>query len=205
MTFNPKEYSVKSEEKKEYIDAYAKLRGIRYGSFLYSTFKEPKRLNDGSVEFIDRAGLGFPHTDLFGKVCGLKIRAVDPEAEPKFNQRGKPGFYVLENVVDEDPDMFIVESETSAAAFHAYCQRVGRSAVIISFGGINQVPKMLPFKWEYLKDRYLIIDYDGDKKKWEERSATFDHLNAFSLEIALPKGQDLATLSQSSEIDKYLI
>lgn len=208
-TFNIKSYVSKLDIYVDTIIEYGEERGFLKDSYLPCRYMEPYTFLDIGghkvTTFIEMSGAGFPHTDHFNIVCGMKIRGISDKADPKFNQRGKPGFYVIENrTSNDDPAVYIVESETSASSFGKYVKELEANCVIISFGGINSVPKCLPYKYEYLTERYLIIDYDGDEDKWEKRKNTFKHLKADALEIPAEKGVDLGSLSNNGELEKYI-
>jgi hypothetical protein len=206
--FNLKSYVTSLSEERVLIDAYASSRGFDADTYLHCFYKDPSELDDykKTVSFVRRLGVGFPHTDFFGNICGLKIRSIASDSFNRFNQRGKPGLYVLENIITKsvDPIVYIVEGETSAAAFYTYLKNNDINAIVISFGGVNQVPNSLPYKWEYLTKRKLIIDYDGNEELWTERVEKFEHLNAEPIKIETVKGEDLAKLSLTGEIQIYL-
>lgn len=206
--FELKSYVTSLQKDIDEIDTYASSRGFLPDTYLHCAYKEPVQIGL-SAKFVKVLGIGFPQIDHYGNVCGVKMRLVSKNKKgefSRFNQRGKPGFYLLKNIVDEskDPTVYIVESETSASSFHAYAVKKKMNTIIISFGGINQVPNSLPFKWEYLEKRILIIDFDGDKELWEKRINNFVHLNAEPLKIETVKGEDLGTLSRSGEIGIYI-
>ena len=207
-TFSLSSYVTKLPEDRVLINAYSSFRGFCPDSYLHCTYKDPIELDNHkrTVKFIKKLGVGFPQTDFFGNICGLKIRAIEESAFRRFNQRGKPGYYLLENIVSDkiDPTVYIVESETSASAFFDFIKKEEINAIVISFGGINQVPNSLPCKWEYLTKRKLIIDFDGDEGLWDKRIESFKHLNAEPIKIATVKGEDLAELSRNNEIKLYL-
>jgi hypothetical protein len=183
------------------VNAYAEERGFLKGSYITSRYWA---YDEDNKTFEEYYGVGFPLVDYYGNICGIKIRNIIG-AYPKFQQRGASGFYVYENIVEsKEPVVYIVESETSASCFARYVKDKGINCVIVSFGGINSVPNCLPFKWDYLTNRYLIIDYDGDEKKWLSRSDSFKHLRAKNIKIPTDKGNDLATLSNNGQIKDYI-
>jgi DNA primase len=209
--FNVKDYVTSSKDAIEKIDAYAISRCFNRASYVPARYVLPFQWTgiDGEehVNYITKSGVGFPISDFFGKIVGLKIRDIDPgQGEPKFILRGAPGFYVLDNMYDikKDSTLYIVESETSAASFYSYILRKKINAVIISFGGVSNVPSSLPFKYEWMGKRKLIIDFDGDKNKYDERVENFRHLNAEAIEIPTDKGLDLSVLSVKGGIEAYV-
>lgn len=203
--FDIMSYKANQNLDQQIILAYANKRGFPSTSYMPTTYKDAAMLSDGEVVFVDRLSVGFPHTDLFGGYCGIKMRSVDDDIDSRFSHRGKLGFYVQECVVpDWEPTLYIVESETSASSLSGYLRKAKVSSVVVSFGGIGNVPAVLPFKWEYLTDRQIIIDYDGNEELYRERLNNFKHLNAEDIKFELPKGQDVGWLCQTNQIKNYL-
>lgn len=136
--------------------------------------------------------LMFPHQDKKGNITGAKFRAASNEKI--FSSRGKLGYYVLENILDQNPIIIIAESETSSNSLWELVKSRGINSVIISVGGVTFNPPCLPDKYSGFNKRYLIIDYDGDNDLYNERVRKFDALNAIDIKMELGKGDDINSL-----------
>ena len=99
---------------------------------------------------------------------------------------------MLENLTEEPPVAFIVESETSANSLWEICKEFNISCVICSIGGVNNIPRKLPDELQGLKRR-VIIDYDGDEELYNERVDRLLHFGK-DIKIELPKGEDINSL-----------
>ena len=190
--FNADKHKIRwNREKINEVVSYAKGRGITQGieKCLYFT-------HDGK-EFIPVLAMGFMHTDIDGKECGIKMRAIDPLVTPRFKAKGRMKYYVLDNVIGssyEEPTLFIVESESSANSLWEYLKGNGISCVVISFGAVSSVPKELPNKYKNLKNIKIIIDYDGSEKLFKKRADKYKHFNGELIKLRLEKGEDLNSL-----------
>lgn len=190
--FNFLDYVVNDPDKLREIERYANSRGIvRYyipSEFIY------KRQNYLALMFI--------HVDMYGHISGAKLRGVSPDFIQRFYAKGKLNYYVIDlnrgNLANTN--CYISESETSTNSLAEYLGE----GVFISFGSVNSVMKRLPLKYEGMKNRYLIIDYDGDEKLYQERLKKYRHLNAKPIKLELPKGEDINSLYAKGELGLYL-
>lgn len=192
--FEYTKYLTDDEEEKQQIRDYANSRGIKsgyeYGVYFY---------RDGD-DWVRCPSLMFLHRDKDLSIVGAKFRKA---GEKEFSCRGKTGFYILENFVEdtfEKPVLYLVESETSANSLWQYFKDIKRNAVVISFGGVGSIPKELPKKYMNLKKK-LIIDYDGNQELYEERLKNYEHLSAEAIEMKLPKGEDINSIYSAGNIN----
>ena len=191
-------YNKCSKSRSQAVHKYALSRGITTG---YEVAVIDVH-QDG--DFVKVPAILFKHEDTDGKVMGGKFRLV-PEYDltnQRFTARGQLGWYVLENIVKDhyaDPILYIVESETSANSLYMYLKEVGVSAVVISGGAVGATPE-LPTRYKYLKDKRVIIDYDGDEEKFTERSCKYlkEYGGVNIVRIILPKGEDINSLYSKS-------
>lgn len=183
-------YILRNYRKKLAVRSYAFYRGIVEG------FIEARYMMKVGEEVIPRVGLGFIHTDYNGEVCGMKIRDIMPIDGRRFAGRGEQKYYLLDtNEHDFDYKIvYIAESETSANSLYSFLKKIKVNAVVISFGSWNNIPDTLPAKYDHIQDRRFIIDFDGNKDKYEERVERFNHLKAVDIRIELPKGEDINSL-----------
>lgn len=141
--------------------------------------------------------LGFIHVDKNLKQCGVKMRKIDADGDDRFKARGVQCYYILENLIKDsflEPILFIVESESSANSLWQYAKESGLNCVVISFGAVTSVPNELPDKYKDIKDKRIIIDYDGSEELFEERVVMYDKIGGSILKLKLEKGQDLNSM-----------
>lgn len=201
-TFNISKYLTESDSDIELIDKYAKSRCITYG-YIHSKFFI---YNEENERWEKKLAIGFIHRDLSLNICGIKMRCIDKEYKERFSARGRLMYYVLENIIDINPCIYIVESESSANSLHKILKKIGISFVIISFGSVSNVTTetMLPEKYNSIKKRYLIVDYDGNEEKYKERVAKYNSLNAEEIKLELPKGEDINSILCENKVEKII-
>lgn len=190
----PEHYLKVTDEEKEAIIRYAASRKITVGFVPGVYFDRDKNRYPS---------LGFPHLDTNSKVCGVKFRNINAvEPKDRFRVRGELGFYVVTNILEsfEPVKLYLVESETSTNSFWEYCKATGRNVVIMSAGAVSCPPREIPTQYASL-DKYLIIDYDGDKDKYQKRLEKYSHLNMKPIRLVLPKGEDINSLYCKNEIE----
>jgi hypothetical protein len=151
--------------------------------------------------------MGFLHQDETGKITGVKFRRIDGVDKyrdvGRYSARGKMGFFILENISTEsfgEPTLYVVEGEINAITLWQYCQETDRNAVIISFGGVTSLPDKLPPRYDYIKDRRLIIDFDGDDELFSKRICLYSKYNLKPIKLWLDKGEDINSLYLDGEI-----
>jgi hypothetical protein len=187
----------------ELIREYAASRHIRRGfecGIFYTKNDKDEWVRNPSVMFVLR--------DKNLQPCGVKFRkVVQPQpGEERFSSRGVQGFYILENILSDtydEPILFLIESESSANSLWEYCIEVKKSAVIVSFGSVGSQFEQLPIPYQNLKDKRLIIDYDGSEELYQQRLDNFKHLKEVKpLKIILPKGEDVNSLYSLKQMYK---
>jgi hypothetical protein len=185
----PKYLDISSGERDE-IMRYAASRRITRG-FTPAVYFTP--------EYERRLALMFVHVDLDGEICGAKFRAAQGTHGRRFVMRGKPGFYILRTTgIFMRPKLFLIESETSANSLWEYAQEKKWTAIIISMGGVENIPKKIPFS--ETKYKRLLLDYDGDDELYQRRIAKYSHLGIQPLKLVLPKGEDINSLYCRNEL-----
>ena len=130
--------------------------------------------------------LVFPHQDLDGTIIGAKFRSITATKD-KMRLRGVPGLYVLS--WGTPSFVMLVEGEANANSLWEYYKSIGMGALVISSGGVSNIPTSLPYK---LPVRVL-LDYDGDAAKYNERIQKWAHLGT-PVKMRLPKGEDINSL-----------
>lgn len=191
-------YLARNREDVVAIKKYASSRSIRHGYFM-GQFWQPT----GEDEYMKRLGLGFLHKDISGRIVGAKFRGID-NIHPKYQLRGSPGIYCLENLsydIEEDTPLYICESETSANSLWNFMMDNDHECIVISFGG-NKTFSRIPIKYIRSENRFLIVDYDGDEKTYEEVLAGYEYLEAKPIKMELEKGEDINTLYHNKEFEK---
>jgi hypothetical protein len=88
----------------------------------------------------------------------------------------------------------VVEGESNANSLWQYYQDIRKNCVIISFGGVGNLPTTLPSKYDNISDRRLIIDYDGDPELYSKRLEKYKHYDLKPITLLLPKGEDINSL-----------
>ncbi len=182
---------------KEYAESRSIQRGFEYGVFFTRDSSDQKWLRNPAIMFVLR--------DENLNPCGIKLRKIFVTEGERFSSRGKQGFYILENILldtYEEPIVFLIESETSANSLWEYCCQIRKSAIIISFGSVSNTKFELPIPYRGLKDKRLIIDFDGSEELYEQRLMNFSHLDVKPLKLILDKGQDINSLYSSKQMYK---
>ena len=194
INFSPSTYFTQDKYNIVKIREYANSRGIRHGYL-------PAVVSDFSTgERVYRLAMMFTHIKN-GKPSGAKFRFIKPVGS-RFTARGKLCAYILPNLIGgEDPVLYICESETSANSLWELMRRDKINGVVISMGGVGK-QITIPNEYSHIKRRYLIIDYDGNEEKYEER-VKFHGDVAEPIKLALPKGEDLNSLYVSGRIEEY--
>lgn len=139
-------------------------------------------------------GLLFPH-EIDGVITGFKLRFISPINGQRFTTRGKLGFYLREQLFDSfhHPTFDIVEGEANALSLSLYYWSIQRPSIVGSTGSVTSIPKALPSKYASIKAR-LLVDFDGNEAKWQERISAYSRLNLEPIKIILPKGEDINSL-----------
>lgn len=185
------------------IREYAESRNIfnGYECGVYHT------LDNG--EWVRHPALMFLHRDDQNKVCGAKFRRIINE-NPRFSARGRMAFYILEYADEHNfgpSTLYVVEGEANANSLWEYLKQIRQNCVVVSFGGVGNLPKSLPEKYNNIKERKLIIDFDGDEELYNKRLELYDGFNLTPVKMILPKGQDINYLFQNNKmklIDKLI-
>jgi hypothetical protein len=200
------ENDTESKSIREYAASRSIRRGFECGCFFTKESDGAKWKRNPAVAFVLR--------DKHLGICGVKFRKIPSciskggsnDSDQRFSSRGTAGFYVLENILTntyEEPILFLVESESSANSLWEYCCETNRSAVIVSFGSVGSQFDELPIPYQNLKDKRLIIDYDGSEELYQQRLENFSHLTDVKpVKIILPKGEDLNSLYSSKQMYK---
>lgn len=196
-SFNIEHFFVYDQDEVDAIDKYAKSRGISNGYYPAYYYLGEQRV----------LAMMFPHVDESLKLCGAKFRRIDG-GEPRFSSRGVSGFYIMEPPLSGSSNLFLCESETSANSCFEYLKFKGNSSIVISMGGVYNA-RNLPDRYNSLtiKNKYLIIDYDGNEELYEKRLELYRHLNLKPIRMPLDKGEDINSLwaaKNIAELDKYL-
>ena len=185
------------------ITKYAHSRGILNG-YVHGVFHV---LEEG--QWIRVPSIGFLHRDLTGNICGIKFRKLDEtiktdkDNSSRFSARGRMMFYILEHVSTEnfgEPTLYVVEGEANANSLWQYCRETNRNCVVISFGGVGNLPKELPEKYQYIKERKLIIDFDGSEELFSKRICLYNNYNLQPLKLILPKKEDINSLYNKGQM-----
>ena len=207
--WDEKKYEKRSKEKKPFdianyttgyeheikaIDDYARSRGIT-DNYLSGFFAK----KEGEV-WNRFPSIMFPHTDVSGDIIGAKFRNISDYLGDRFSSRGRLGFYTCDALSYLGHDRYIIEGEGNCNSLAEFFIANEVNARVISFGGVGQVPKEMPSE-RYLLDTYIIIDYDGDDKLYQERLKAYAHLNAKPIKLILPKGVDINSLWADGETE----
>lgn len=176
------------------ITKYAIGRGIKTG-YLPAVVKD-----FSSGEEVDMPSMMFVH-EFNGVKTGAKFRFINP-IKSRFTARGNLSSYVLENKLgDEYKYLYICESETSANSLWEMMVKHLVSGVVISMGAVSSKVR-IPSKYKDIKNKYIIIDYDGSEDKYKER-INFHGDIAEPIKLELPKGEDLNSLYSKGRIEEY--
>jgi hypothetical protein len=179
------------------ITEYANLRGVHNGYVpgVFFTCESGSWVRNPSVMLL--------HRDEDNKICGAKFRRIqtdtpsDKENTPRFSSRGRMAYYTLEHVDRSNfgaPTLYVVEGEINANSLWQFLQELQRNCVVISFGGVSNLPEALPKAYQDIKDKRLIIDFDGDKELYEKRIRLYKSYELLPLTLQLPKGEDINSL-----------
>jgi hypothetical protein len=194
VEFSYTKFVTRRDDEVKAIQEYAMSRGILEG-YMYGVFFTKQ---DDSEEFIRHPSLMFLHVDVNFKPTGAKFRKIDARNKSeRFSSRGRLGFYILDytpNETFEEKKLFLAESETSANSLYMYLKENKVNCVVISCGGVSSVPKRLPDKYKELKDKRLIIDYDGEEELYLKRVSLYKNLGLTPIKLRLPRGEDMNSL-----------
>jgi hypothetical protein len=182
---------------KEYAESRSIRRGYEYGVFFTRDSSDRNWVRNPSVMFVLK--------DEHLQPCGVKFRKIGVTDGERFSSRGKMGFYILENILTDtydDPILFLIESETSANSLWEYCCKIRKSAIVLSFGSVSNVKFELPVPYRNIKDKRLIIDYDGSEELYQQRVKNFEYLGVRPLKLILDKGEDINSLYSSKQMYK---
>ncbi len=204
-SFNINKYINNNKREIKEIKEYAENRGISSG-YLPGVFFTKEKGNNKWIRF---PSIMYPHLDEDLIVCGAKFRIIHDQPKQKmkdghdgrFSARGKMSMYILENITDDEPVLYVVESESSANSLWSYLVIRGKSGIVISFGSVGSIIKKLPKKYENIITRKLIIDYDGSEELFNKRIKVYDYLEADVIKLELPKGEDINSLWVSNKIN----
>jgi len=186
------------------IKAYADSRRI-YGGFEYGVYF---LMQDGSFQRIP--SLMFLHRNVDNHIVGAKFRNISPNDtlgkgdSNRFSARGAIQFYSLEYVDMEnfgETTLYVVEGEANANSLWQYCQDIRKNAVVISFGGVGNLPISLPTKYQEIQDKRLIIDYDGTEDLYSFRIEKYRKYELTPVKLILPKGEDINSLYIKDEMN----
>jgi len=196
--FNIDNYTTRYEHEIKAIDDYARIRGITR-NYLHGFFA--KKIGGLWRRF---PSIMFPHEDADRNITGAKFRNIQPVYQfDRFSARGRLGYYIIDEALYESglkPDLYVCESETSANSLSEFMEYSNRAAVVISFGGVGTVPKVIPEVYRNL-DMKIIIDYDGREEIYQERLKAYEHLQGTPVKLVLPKNEDINSLWANGELE----
>lgn len=197
--FSPDRYLARNKEDQLKINEYAKSRRIT------SNYRHAKMPVNVDGEWKSKLGLMFVHHDEDLDVCGIKVRFIDNE-DGRFTARGRLMFYILENKTksNEETKLFLVESETSANSLYEILKERDQSAIVLSIGGVGTNVVKIPDVYDDIKDRYVIIDYDGNDDLYKERLERFKGLGE-PVKLELKKDEDINSLYILKDYDDILL
>lgn len=203
--FDYKSYITTRPDEVEAIRQYARSRGITQG-YENGIFFTREVGGSGKETWIRHPSIGFVHRDKDLQICGIKLRDINPKAQPRFRAKGKLGWHLLESSLPvgyQKETVFVVEGETNANSLREYLSKTVWKVHIISPGAVTaSLGLELPEKYSKLSKK-LIIDYDGSEKLYKERLKLYEHLNAEPIKLMLPKGEDINSLYMAGKM--YLI
>lgn len=203
--FNYKDFITHRADEIRAIRDYAGSRGICEG-YENGVFFTRETGSSGEKTWIRHPSLGFLHRDKDLQICGIKLREINPKAQPRFNARGLLGLYILNGTKPTsytDPVLYVVEGEANA---NSLWMSLKKTYDIISIGGATGTTYPLvnlPPHLQQLPKKKLIIDYDGNEQLYQERLKLYEHLNAEPIKLMLPKGEDINSLYMAGKM--YLI
>ena len=197
-SFDINKYINHNDVEIEQIAEYARSRGIVDGY-------RPGIVFDPSADYGDFErvpAMLFEHRDESLKICGAKFRRLHGS---RFTARGKLNWYILSNLKVnssfQKPVLYIMESETSANSLWEYLKHLNKPGVVLCFGGVSSQPPKIPYAYENIEDRRLIIDYDGDEELYQMRIKRFNELQAKPVKMILDKGEDINSLYADGRVD----
>lgn len=184
-----------NEEYREIINNYARSRGIvdNYECGVFYNYHTKATI----------PCIMFPHKDENLNICGAKLRNAEGD-EPRYRATGKLCYYIIEDFYlnsYQEPYLYMSESETSSNSLHRYLKELLINHVILSVGGVSNIPRSIPKKYRSIKHKFLIIDYDGSEEMYKERISKYEPLNLIPKKIILPKGEDINTLYCTNQIN----
>jgi len=189
----PSYYTDVNEDESKLIRSYAESRRV-HSHYL------PGVVSQKNGETLHKfLSLVFPHQDVNGTITGAKFRFIKPIDSQRFTSRGVLGFYILENLIPNhysEPTLYLVESETSANSLWEYFKSISHNSVVVSCGGVNNIPDNLPYKYK----GKLIVDYDGSERLFNERVAKYAKFHLDPIRLILSKGQDINELWKQKRI-----
>lgn len=164
-----------TEEEKKQVTTYAASRCMFEGYLCGAT----------KFDGVRTLCVVFPHEDQ-GAVVGAKFRSITATKD-KMRMRGVPGLYVLSS--GTPTFVALIEGEANANSLWEYYRSVGIGAIVVSSGGVSNIPQKLPFNLPVK----VFLDYDGDDARYSERIQKWSHLGK-AIKIRLPKGEDINSL-----------
>lgn len=176
----------------EAIREYANARGV-YNGYVAGVF-----FSREFDRWVRHPSVMLLHRDESNKICGAKFRKISTTSpkEPRFTSRGRMAYYLLE-YVDRDnfgePTLYVVEGEMNANSLWQYLQEQQRNCVVISFGGVSNLPDGLPERFKNLNKK-LIIDFDGNEELYLSRLRLYEPYGLEPIRLQLPKGEDINSL-----------
>jgi hypothetical protein len=190
-------YLTQDEKEIAAIQEYANARRV------YNGYESGVFFTRDAGNWVRHPSIMLLHRDEHHQICGAKFRKIqtdtptDKNNGPRFSSRGRMAFYILEHVDTEnfgDPVLYVVEGEINANSLWQYCQLTGRNCIVISFGGVSNLPNGLPHKYKDIKDKKLIIDFDGDEELYSKRLLLYEPYGLEPVKLQLPKGEDINSL-----------
>lgn len=194
--FEYTQYLTQDPDEVRQITQYARSRKLING---YEACRYPVFHNN---KWITVPAIGFLHRDYEGAIVGIKLRSIKDE-HGRFSARGKMMFYILEYIDLENfgpPTLYVVEGESNANSLWQYCKEIRKNCIVISFGSVSTLPPTLPNKFN-IKDKKLIIDFDGNEELFNQRVALYDKYNLTPIKLFLKKGEDINSLYISDELN----
>lgn len=203
--FDLRRYITYKHSEVKRIREYARERGITEG-YENGIFFTREAGEFGKETWKRHPSIGFVHRDKNLQICGIKLREINPEANPRFSARGQLGLYILNGMNHKkytDPALYVVEGEGNA---NSLWMSLKKTYDVISIGGATATTfhlKNLPQHLQQLPKKKLIIDYDGNEELYQERLKLYEHLDAEPIKLILPKGEDINSLYMAGKM--YLI
>lgn len=203
--FDLRRYITYKHSEVKRIREYARERGITEG-YENGIFFTREVGESGKETWKRHPSIGFVHRDKDLQTCGIKLREIDPKADPRFNARGKLGLYILTSLENlsghQSPVLYVVEGEANANSLAMLLKISNRAGVVLSGGAVSCCLKNIPEAYQHYQ-RKLIIDYDGNEELYKERLKLYEDLNAEPIRLILPKGEDINSLYMAGKM--YLI